>query len=366
MISVSLNSVFREAVHFAKKNRHEYLTVEHIFLAILKSDEGKEILSNLGGYLAFMIIDIEKYLYEKSSTLKDNIDYDPYETVAVSKIMNNMIQYINKSGRREANIKDMLISIIDETSYSSSVLKEHGILKKDISKKSKKKLSLIKPKMVKIIHKKPKKTLKIKMIRVPLGKLTYQFEIGKYPVTFEEYDMFCEDTNREKPKDEGWGRGKRPVINVSWDDAMAFCEWLSKKSGDNYILPTELEWEYACRAGTDTQWSFGNDEKELDKYAWYDKNSNNKTHEIGEKKSNQWGLYDMHGNVCEWTYTTKGEDIKVIRRSSDIDKIDLSKIVRGGSYFFNANKTSSAYRDWNNPYILSYNFVGFRIIRTLS
>ena len=136
----------------------------------------------------------------------------------------------------------------------------------------------------------------------------YDFEIGKYPVTFKEYDLFCEDRKRKKPDDRGWGRGKRPVINVSWNDAKAYCDWLSKKTGDTYRLPTEAEWEYACRAGTTTKWSFGDDEKELGKYAWYDKNAYDKgekhsdygTHPVGEKLPNPWGLYDMHGNVWEW------------------------------------------------------------------
>jgi len=89
-------------------------------------------------------------------------------------------------------------------------------------------------------------------------------------------------------------------MRVSWHDSVAYCEWISKKTGQNYRLPTEAEWEYACRKDTTTKWSFGDDEKELEKYAWYDKNSEKKTHPVGELKSNPWGLYDMHGNVYEW------------------------------------------------------------------
>ncbi|MCI5158705.1 MAG: hypothetical protein D3906_09765, partial [Candidatus Electrothrix sp. AUS1_2] len=119
------------------------------------------------------------------------------------------------------------------------------------------------------------------------------FAIGRYPVTFAEYDAFCLSTGRNKSKDEGWGGGRRPVINVSWQDAVDYCEWLSRETGQTYRLPTEAEWEYACRAGSESAYSFGDDEKSLDEYAWYEKNSDGKTHPVGEKTANAWGLHDM-------------------------------------------------------------------------
>jgi len=124
------------------------------------------------------------------------------------------------------------------------------------------------------------------------------FAMGKYEVTFEEYDKFCEATKREKPSD--LGRGKRPVINVNWDDAKAYIKWLSEQTGKDYRLPTEAQWEYACRAGSVGKYSFGDDANQLGSYGWYDKNSDSKTHPVGEKQSNKFGLYDMHGNVWEW------------------------------------------------------------------
>jgi len=223
----------------------------------------------------------------------------------------------------------------------------------------------IEPQMVKIIHQKPEKIITIEMVHLPKGKfkmgegseqrevvIDYEFEMGKYPVTFDEYDIFCEDTKRKKPKDEDWGRGKRPVINVSWDDAEAFCKWLSEKSNQNYRLPTETEWEYACRAGTTSKWSFGDDKRKLNKYAWYDKNSNGTTHVVGEKLANPWGLFDMHGNISEWC------------QNDHKDNYPNTKTIRGGSSNFEAIKTNSTFHGGSYP-DRNYNNVGFRLLRTL-
>ncbi|AUB80295.1 hypothetical protein THSYN_04550 [Candidatus Thiodictyon syntrophicum] len=91
-----------------------------------------------------------------------------------------------------------------------------------------------------------------------------------------------------------------PVVGVSWDDAAAYCAWLSERTGEGYRLPTEAQWEYACRAGTDTRWSCGDNERALDAYAWYSANAGGKLHAVAQKRPNPWGLYDMHGNCWEW------------------------------------------------------------------
>ena len=226
------------------------------------------------------------------------------------------------------------------------------------------KVKFIEPQMVKIIHQKLDNVMTIEMVHLPKGRfmmgegseqreviIDYEFEIGKYPVTFEEYDMFCEDTNRDKPNDENWGRDRRPVINVSWYDAVAFCEWLSEKSNQNYRLPTEIEWEYACRAGTTTKWSFGDDENELDKYAWYYNNSNETTHLVGEKKPNNWGLHDMHGNVFEWCEGGQNKDYNW-------------ELIRGGSWSFQDSLSRSAYRYSRKSDIPNIDG-GFRILRDI-
>jgi formylglycine-generating enzyme required for sulfatase activity len=156
------------------------------------------------------------------------------------------------------------------------------------------------------------------MVLIPAGKFRMgekqsvhevsveSFAMGRYPVTFAEYDYFCEETrhalslheNRKKPEDRGWGRDNRPVINVSWHDAVAYTEWLSEQTGQQYRLPTEAEWEYAARAGTETDYWWGNDIDETK--ANYDENIGHTT-PVGNYEPNPFGLYDTAGNVWEWT-----------------------------------------------------------------
>ena len=156
------------------------------------------------------------------------------------------------------------------------------------------------------------------------------------------------------------------MINVSWHDAKAYCKWLSEKTGETYRLPTEAEWEYACRAGTTTKWSFGDDEKELEKYAWYNKNSDDKTHPVGEKLPNPWGLYDMHGNVWEWCEDDWADNYKETPRdgSANHNQKEDKKVLRGGSLGDDAYDTRSAFRFRYNPTDRNSDR-GFRLLRTL-
>src|SRR6516162_9551861 len=128
--------------------------------------------------------------------------------------------------------------------------------------------------------------------------ISQRFAIGRYPVTFDEYDRFCEAKGQKKPEDPGWGRGRRPAINVSWDDAQAYIAWLSQGIGRAYRLPSEAEWEYACRAGTTSRYSFGEAIKPDN--ANYAGSSLGRTAAVGAYSANRWGLHDMHGNVLEW------------------------------------------------------------------
>lgn len=189
-----------------------------------------------------------------------------------------------------------------------------------------------------------------------------EFYMSKYEVTFSEYDKFCEATKREKPSDEGWGRGSRPVINVSWDDAVAYCSWLSRTTGKTYRLPTEAEWEYAARGGSSDKYSGSSD---IAKVGWYRDNSGNKTHPVGEKSANGYGLHDMSGNVWEWCSDWFGSYVGNSTSNPTLNPTGATsgsyRVLRGGSWLFNARYTRCADRSSSNPVYRS-NFLGFRVV----
>jgi formylglycine-generating enzyme required for sulfatase activity len=157
---------------------------------------------------------------------------------------------------------------------------------------------------------------------------------------------------------------------VSWDDAVAYCKTLSEKEGKTYRLPTEAEWEYACRAGTETAWSFGDDEKVLGDYAWYYLNANyigeKYAHQVGLKKPNAFGLHDMHGNVFEWCYDYHGKDY--YKESSEKDPTGptsgSSRVLRGGSWDYFSRDSPSANRSSRYADHRSSSN-GFRLVREL-
>ena len=161
-----------------------------------------------------------------------------------------------------------------------------------------------------------------------------------------------------------------PAVYVSWNDAVAYCKKLSEKEGKTYRLPTEAEWEYACRAGTETRWSFGDDEKELGDYAWYRENAwdidERYSHQVGLKNPNAFGLYDMHGNVHEWCYDYHGKDY--YKESPEKDPPGPASgsfhVLRGGSWFLNSHVSRSAFREWFGADGSDYG-LGFRLVREL-
>ncbi|MCP4697950.1 MAG: formylglycine-generating enzyme family protein [Gammaproteobacteria bacterium] len=153
-----------------------------------------------------------------------------------------------------------------------------------------------------------------------------------------------------------------PVVCVTWNDAIAYTEWLSEQTGKNYGLPTEAEWEYAARAETDTAYHFGNDKKQLKEYAWYSANSDGKTHPAGEKKPNAWKLHDMHGNVWEWTQDWFGDYSKEAQSNPSGPEKGAARVIRGGSWSNSPRDVRSAYRIRNDPGNRLDN-VGFRLAR---
>ena len=238
------------------------------------------------------------------------------------------------------------------------------------------------------------------------------FWMGKFEVTWDEYEIWnfsldvqrrqlrgIEPTERDKLADAvtrptkpytdmtfGMGKEGYPAICMTQLAAKKYCEWLSAKTGRFYRLPTEAEWEYACRAGTTTAYSFGDDPGRLDEFAWYYDNSDGQYQKVGQKKPNPWGLHDMHGNVAEWCldqydpafYAKCAEQPLTdnpLRRPSRL----YPRVVRGGSWDDDPELLRSAARrgstpDWKMqdpqiPQSIWYHtdaiFVGFRVVRPL-
>jgi formylglycine-generating enzyme required for sulfatase activity len=187
--------------------------------------------------------------------------------------------------------------------------------------------------------------------------------MSKYEITFEQYDAFCAATGRRKPSDYGWGRGNRPVINVDWNDATAFAEWMGCR------LPTEAEWEYACRAGTETPFNVGDCLSTF--MANYDGNNPyhscpsgtylEMTNEVGSYSPNAWGLYDMHGNVYEWCSDWYGDYSSSAQTNPEGPSSGSYRVLRGGGWRFHGRYCRSAYRYYGEPSTRYYN-LGFRLV----
>jgi formylglycine-generating enzyme required for sulfatase activity len=190
------------------------------------------------------------------------------------------------------------------------------------------------------------------------------YYIGAYEVTFEEYDRFARETGRDLPDDEGWGRGRRPVINVSVYDALNFAKWLSRKTRVHYRLPTEVEWEHAARAGSQTRYPWGG---ELGRNRancdgcgsqWDDE----KTAPIGSFEPNSWGLYDVVGNVGEWTCSMRDPDPESSFERCDSIYETRRRVYRNGAWSDDEERIGVAFRDWNVA-VRRTDDVGFRLLR---
>ena len=194
--------------------------------------------------------------------------------------------------------------------------------------------------------------------------LTKPFYIGVYELTNAQWKRVMGTTPSR------WKDDDRPVEQVSWSDAVKFCSRLSERPEEKahnrvYSLPTEAEWEYACRAGSTTQFSFGDGSSELNAYGWFDKNSGKETHPVGRKKPNAWGLYDMHGNVWEWCSDFYGDMSMNAVTDPRGPLSGLHPVYRGGSWYYAAHRCRSAKRDGTDR-SNRYDNVGFRLLMRTS
>jgi formylglycine-generating enzyme required for sulfatase activity len=203
--------------------------------------------------------------------------------------------------------------------------------------------------------------------------LSKAFFIGVKEVINQEYIAVMSSTPSNWP-----GSALRPTDNVTWRNAIDFCNALSVKEGltpvysgisntsatcdwnaNGYRLPTEAEWEYACRAGTTTPYSFGSSWS--DTYGWGSGNSDDKTHDSGQKSPNPWGLYDMHGNVAEWCWD-QGGTYSSAAVTDPRPSGSSNHVMRGGDYGSNSAALRSAARNWGSP-TGKYTSLGFRVVR---
>lgn len=272
----------------------------------------------------------------------------------------------------------------------------------------------------------PKVEVKIEMIVIPAGTFTMgspaaeknrksdegpqiqvkinAFWMGKYEIPWDIYELFVFEsldptrtinqdnkldglTRPTKPYlDMTFGMGKQnyPALGMTHYNAIQFCKWLYSRTGIFYRLPTESEWEYASRSGSKEAYHFGNDEEKLKDHAWYASNSNKKSHPIGTKKPNDWGLYDMYGNASEWTLDQYAPDTyqkykgKLVNNPVVLPNKLYPHSVRGGSFKEDASKLRSASRNASSPewkqldpqspksnWWLTGPYVGLRIVRPL-
>jgi formylglycine-generating enzyme required for sulfatase activity len=193
------------------------------------------------------------------------------------------------------------------------------------------------------------------------------FAIGRYEVTFDEYDRFARASGWELPQDSGWGRDRRPVINVAWSDAQAYAAWLSKKTGKRYRLPTEAEWEYAARGrGRNEIWSGTSEPAEVGIYAIFNMHS---TELVGRRKPNSVGLYDMSGNVFEWVQDCWHESYKDAPTDGsawlEANGGNCSlRVMRGGSWNLDALYSQASARNRISA-VGRFNYIGFRLAQDL-
>lgn len=185
--------------------------------------------------------------------------------------------------------------------------------------------------------------------------ISSSFHIGAYQVTNAQYEQFDPSHRLLRGKLGFAPDDDDAVVFVSWHDANAFCQWLSEKEGKSYRLPTEAEWEYAARAGSETEYFFADDAAQIAEYAVFKDNAGGKTAKVGTKKANPWGLYDILGNVSEWTYDQYDADFyktlegKVSENPVNVPTKLYPHVVRGGSFESEVADLRSAARGASDP-----------------
>jgi sulfatase modifying factor 1 len=199
----------------------------------------------------------------------------------------------------------------------------------------------------------------------PVHRVTVSsFSIGKYEVTVSQYRAFCTETGRQMPGSPSWGwRDNHPIVNVSWHDCVAYCNWLGEKYGGDWRLPTEAEWEYAARGGNKSQGYKYAGSHDLESVAWFEDNSGGQINSIGRKRPNELGLYDMSGNVWEWC--RDWYDVGYYNNSPSSNPRGPStgsrRVLRGGSWSNSAEDCRVALRFYNAPGDRIYTD-GFRVV----
>ena len=213
-------------------------------------------------------------------------------------------------------------------------------------------------------------------LAMPVHKVTINkpFAMSKYEITFDDYDMFAQATNRALPGDNRWGRGNRPVINISFEDARAYASWLSQTTGKKYRLPTESEWEYVARAETTSLFWWGDDVKEASGRANCRRGCNSKfsglfgakTAPVGSYPANAFGVYDTAGNVAEWVEDCFADNYTLHPKNGQamVIKSCDARVVRGGSAKDNAERLASHIRDYHHAEVFD-SHLGFRVVMEL-
>jgi len=186
------------------------------------------------------------------------------------------------------------------------------------------------------------------------------FKIAKTEVTVQQWKHYCEATATPMPADPGWGWiDDNPIVDITWDDAVAYCNWLSAETGKKFRLPTEAEWEFAARGGVHTKDYKFSGGRGIELTGWSNVNSAGHTHKVAAKRANELGLYDMSGNVYEWCGDRYGNyPGKTMINPKGATTGNL-RVYRGGSWYSPEEYCASSARDSNDPKS-HFNFVGFR------